>query len=143
MANVDTVKAITDNLEVVLRGEGIKFSRKVYEDEKSIPASLIPFGRIFYRGESFEHTNGQKPGYVEIEYLASVVLREKDAADLIRRQQEWVHRIREALTVDALNTGELAASKYVSRVDTTGVDMERRDTLAFVNCKITVRYREL
>ena len=65
MANIDTVKSITDNLQTVLEGQGVRFSRKTFEDEKNIPASLIPFGEIFYQGENFEYTHGQKPEYAE------------------------------------------------------------------------------
>jgi hypothetical protein len=143
MSNMDTVKAITDNLQAVLQTEGIKFSRKAYDDEKAIPASLVPFGQIFYRGENFEYTHGQRPGYAEGEFKLRVVLRGRNPADLMRSQQEWVHKIRGALTVDALNVGDLASTGYVSRVVTKGVDIENRENFAFLNYMVAVRYREV
>ncbi|MBI5560558.1 MAG: hypothetical protein HY883_04730 [Deltaproteobacteria bacterium] len=142
MANTDTVNAITDNLHAALQGQGIKFSRKIFEDEKSIPASLIPLGEIFYRGEGFEHTHGQRPGYAEIDYLIRVILNVRDHADSMREGQMWVHKIREALTVATLNTGDLAAMKYVSRVTADRVELENRGNHSFLNYRMRVRYRE-
>src|SRR3989304_9584069 len=144
MANINTVKSITDNLQTVLEGQGVRFSRKTFEDEKNIPASLIPFGEIFYQGENFEYTHGQKPEYAEIDYLVKVILSEKDPIDLMREQETWVHRIREALNVNALNVGNLANSKYVSRVTTEKVSAENRGkNMGFLNYGVRIRYREI
>lgn len=143
MGNFETVKAITDNLQKILQAEGVKFSRKAYDDEKSIPASLIPFGGIFYQGEDFEYTHGQRPGYAEVVFRLRVVLKERSPAGLMRSQQQWVHAIREALTVNALNVGDLASTKYVSRVVIKGVDIENRENFAFLNYTAAIRYREV
>ena len=143
MANVDTVGSITDNLQGTLQGEGIRFSRKTFDDEKAIPASLIPFGQVFYRGEDFEYSHGQRPGYVEVSFEVRVVLKERDHASMVRRQQVWTHGVREALTVDAMNTGDLATTKLVSRVETSEVDIENRSSLSILSFKVQVRYREV
>ncbi|MEE8575510.1 MAG: hypothetical protein V3T30_08870 [Thermodesulfobacteriota bacterium] len=143
MANFDTIKSITDNLETISKGLGIKFSRAAFADAASIPASLIPHGRIIYSGERFENTHGERPGYVEASFDLLVVVKGRRGADVMRTEQDWVHRLRGAFSVAGLNTGELASSKLVSRVDTTSFDMDNGAEFSVLTYKITVRYREL
>ncbi|MDP2689430.1 MAG: hypothetical protein Q8P48_04890 [Deltaproteobacteria bacterium] len=142
MSNFDTVSAITENIQAILNREGVFFSRKSFDDRKSIPASLFPLGRIFYAGESFEYSHGQKPLYAEVEYTIRVELSEKDPYEMMREQQRWAHCIRGALTVDALNTGELAASKHVSRVVVAGVEADNGRNASSLILRTIVRYRE-
>jgi len=143
VANIDTVKSITDNLQTVCQGEGIKFSRKTYEEPKDIPASLIPLGEIFYNAETFEHTHGQKAGYAEIDYTLRITFKERDSQVLMRKQQEWVHKLRDALTVNALNIGNLASSQLVSWVNTESAETEDEIDWSRVNYLIKIRYREI
>lgn len=143
MANVDTVKSITDNLQTVLQAQGIKFARKAYDDIKAVPASLLPLGDIFYEGEDFEYTHGQRQGYAELRFVLRVVLRERDHQSLMREKQEWVHRIRGALTVDALNIGDLLSTKSVSRVTASGVEISDSQNTSSLDYTISVRYREV
>jgi len=145
MSNFDTVAAITDNIQGVLEALGIKFSQKAIEDTKDVPASLLPYGEIFYTGESFEETSGERAGYVEAAFTLVVILRERFARDLIRAEQDWVHRIRGALGVDALNIGDLASSKLVSRVRSGSVGMDKgsgKSGLGILSYQVKVRYRE-
>lgn len=145
MSNYDTIVSIADNLEAVLRGLGIHFSRKTYEDIGNIPASVLPHGEIFYKREEFEHTHGQRAGYAESEFQLKVIIKERTPTDVMREQMRWVHLVRDALTVNALNIGDLAASKLVSLV-TTGtveVDNTRTDSVAAMDYQVIVRYREL
>lgn len=142
MSNFDTVLAITDNLRTLLEGLGICFSEKTYDDEKSIPASLLPLGEIIYAGESFEYAHGQRPGYAEAEFTLKVTLSGRSQTGAVRSAQSWVHGIRDALTVDALNTGTIAAVRSVSRVETKGVDVKGGESLTKVHYRIAVRYRE-
>ena len=142
MADIDTVKSTTDNLQTVLDGLGIKFSRETFDDLSKIPASLIPFGRIFYLGETFEYTHGQKAEYAEVEFSVQVVLKSRDAVDRIRDQQVWVHKLRDGLTVNALNIADLATSKLISRVTTESVTINNISDLSTLDYTIRVRYRE-
>ena len=142
MTNFATVKSITDNLQSVLKTQGIHFDRKVFEDDKNIPASFFPCGEIFYNGEEFEYTHGERPGYAEINYGLRVMLQERDPVDAMREQQKWAHKIREALTVSAMNVTDLAASKLVSRVTTEAVDVDNLSARAVLNYRLKVRYRE-
>ncbi|VAV82536.1 hypothetical protein MNBD_DELTA01-1632 [hydrothermal vent metagenome] len=145
MSNFDTIKAITENIQGVLEGLGIKFSQKAFEDSKDVPASLLPYGEVFYTGESFEETSGERPSYVEADFTLVVILRERFARDLVRAEQDWVHRIRGALGVDALNIGGLAVSKLVSRVTSGSVGMDKgsgKSGLGILSYQAKVRYRE-
>jgi len=143
VGNADTVKAITDNIRSVLKVTGIHFSPTIYEDEKNVPASLIPYGRILYKGETFEYTHGQKAGYAEADFTIRVLLKDRDHAAMLSAQQMWVHRIRESLTVGSMNTGALAGSRYVTRVTARGVSVENGVYLSSLVYTVAVRYREV
>ncbi len=139
----DTIIAITENIRDLLQAKGIKFSHKAYDDVKSVPASLLPLGQIFYAGEAFESPHGERPSYSEAEFAVKVLILEKDPERAVGEQQRWAHNIREALTVNALNTGALAATKRVSRVNVARADAENhKDNLTSLTCKVFVRYRE-
>ncbi|MCK4846100.1 MAG: hypothetical protein KAS88_00400 [Deltaproteobacteria bacterium] len=142
MSNYQVVSSITENLRQLLQGEGIKFSAKVFEDESAIPMSLIPFGRILYKGESFEHSYGMKPGYVDAEFLTTVTLKGNDDASLMDEAQLWTHRLREAVTVSAVNVGGLSASKPVTQAAISKVDVKRDGELISLSGVVTLRYRE-
>lgn len=142
MSNFATVSAITDNLQSVLKGQGIHFSKNAFDDPKSISAGSLPMGRIFYAGETFEYAHGQRPLYGEVEYSVRVLLSEKDPDEMMREQQRWTHTVREALTIDALNSGDLAASRPVSRVTVAGVRAENDRHTASLVLRTIVRYRE-
>ena len=146
MANIDTVKSITANLKTVLQSQGIKFDTKIYDDYESIPSGKLPLGGIIYEGENFEYNHGQRAGYAEIQFLINVIVSETNNEIMTRKMQEWVHKIRSALTVIALNIGDLASSKLVSRVVTIdeGVDVEAKTTtISLLSYPIDVRYREV
>lgn len=140
--NFATIRSITDNVQSVLQGQGIKFSCSTFENEKNIPASLLPLGGIYYRGEDFQYTHGQRPGYAEADFFVKVVLQERDSAGLIRSTQKWMHSVRDALTVNALNIGELAVSKPASLVAVEHVDVENKGDMAVLGFKVKIRYRE-
>lgn len=145
MSNFDTIVAITDNLEAVLRGMGINFTRKTYEDMASIPTSLFPVGEITYNGESFEHPSGQRSGYAEADYRLRVILREAEAKDMQRVQMKWIHLIRDGLTVNALNIGSLVSSKLISNAITEAArpNNTQTDGIGAVEYDIKIRYREV
>lgn len=143
MGNADTVKAITDNIRSVLKSTGIHFSPNIYEDDKNVPASLIPYGRIFYLGEEFEYTHGQRAGYAEAGFTIRVLLKERDHGSMLSAQQMWVHKIRESLTVGSVNTGALAGSRCVTRVTARRVGVENGVYLSRLIYTIALRYREV
>ena len=143
MSNFDTITAVTDNLESVLRGLGINFTKEIHDDVGAIPASLLPHGQIFYDKENFEYTHGQKPEYATATFRVRVALMGNDAQKFIRDQQKWVHLIREALTVNALNIGGLATSKLINMAALDEVDVENTADRASLMCRVGIRYREV
>lgn len=142
MSNFDTIKAVTENMEEVLRREGIRFSLKTHDDEKGGAASLIPLGKIYYAGESFQNAYGERPLYAEAEFIIKIEIGGRDPADVVREQQRWAHKVRGALSAQALNINGLAASKYVNRVKIQRVDAENRKDTSTIVCRAAVRYRE-
>lgn len=143
MSNFDTIKSISDNLQSVLKGVGLHFSREAYEDE-AIPASILPHGQIFYRRERFEDSFNLRPEYIDASFTVRVVFSERDPADIMMGMQKWAHAVRDALTVNALNIGNLASSKLVSLVTVEAAEGELiKGTLAATVIECTIRYREV
>lgn len=142
MTNFETVACITDNMEGVLRSGGIRFARKTFDDERNIPAALLPLGEIFYDGESFADGFGERPAYGEAEYTVRVVIGASDPTDAMREQQRWAHLVRDVLTAANLNAGSLSALKPVSRVSVTRVVAENVRALSSLRCRVVIRYRE-
>lgn len=145
MTDFSTITAITDNLESVLKGLGIHFDRATYETDSDIPASVLPYGRIFYLGEAFEELSGERPAYIESEFNLRVTIGERDPRKMMMEQQRWIHSVRDGLTVGALNIGALASSKLVSRVitDEARIEQNRIDSISSAVCRVKIRYREL
>lgn len=138
MANSDTVKAITANLKSIIEGLGFKV-----EDLSIDPAMVsTPVCVILYEGEDFEYGHGQKPLYSEIRYLLKVMLNDPRPGTSRDKYAEHVHAIREAVTVNALNTGALAASKLVSLVNTAEVTVTYEPPVSTIDYRLNVRYRE-
>ncbi len=138
MANSDTVKGITLNLTSILEGLGLKV------EDLSIDPSMVstPVCVILYEGEDFEYGHGQKPLYSEIRYLLKVMLNDPRPGTSRDRYAEYVHGVREAVTVDALNVGALLASKLVSLVNTTEVTVTYEPPVSIIDYRLNVRYRE-
>lgn len=138
MANSDTVKAITLNLTSILEGLGFNI------EDLSVDPSMTstPISVILYEGEDFEYGHGQKPLYNEIRYLLKVMLNDPRPGTSRDKYAEYVHAIREAVTVDALNVGALLASKLVSLVNTTEVTVTYEPPVSAIDYRLNVRYRE-
>lgn len=142
MADIATMMAIIANVKTVASGEGIKFSEETYEDV-SIPAALLPYGAVKYDGIEYEYTHGQRAGYAEINLILRVVFKERNIEVLTRELLTWTDRLRDSLTVNALNISDLAASKLVSKVSIEDrVDIENKANRSILTFPIFVRYRE-
>jgi len=143
LTNFATITSITDNIQTVLKGLGLNFTREVYDDPATVPAGILPHGQIFYKSESFENVYNQRASYAEATFSVRVVLRKGDATALIREQQRWVHTVKDALTVNALNIGDLASSKLVSLVTIERAEAEALgDSIGAVTIDGVLRYRE-
>lgn len=138
MANSDTVKAITANLTAILDGLGFKI-----EDLSADPSmTSTPVCVILYEGEDFEYAHGQKPLYSEISYLLKILIKNSRPGTSREKYAQHIHAIREAVTVNALNTGTLSTSKPVSLVNTTEVTITYEPPVSTIDYRLNVRYRE-
>ncbi len=136
-----TINAITENLRSLLEKEGLHMVRENFGDDRNAPSSSYPYGVLLYEGEDFEYTHGQRPGYAEAAFRVRLGLRNSDLPAMTVDEQRWAHRIREAVTVNALNTGSLATVAPVSRVDVRSVKVERKGHVSRLDCSIVIRYR--
>ena len=141
MTGFDTLRTITDNMRAVLEAEGLHVARDRYDGGAEVPSSLFPYCILLYEGESFEYTHGQRPGYSEAHFTVEVSLWNRDLAAMVEDEERWVHRVRGALTVAALNTGAIASTVPVSRVETRSVKVERKGHVSRLACQVAVRYR--
>lgn len=139
MADLDTIKAIEDNLTAIITAQGFNF-----EDSSTDPkVETTPVATLLFRGETFEYAHGQKPIYNELEYEVVVNFNTSATATARDKAAEHGHKLRENITVNALNVGSLAASKLVSRVDHQGYDAEYNRPVLRVSYRLKIRYREL
>jgi hypothetical protein len=143
MSNFDTANSITDNLQTICQGQGIKFSRKTFEEPKNVPAALIPLGEIYYDGQVRQHNHGQGPQYIVINFSLKVVLKERDLQVMMRKQQEWINKLDDAITIQALNIGDLASSQLVSWVSIEEEETDDDIDQSKVNLSVDVRFRRL
>jgi len=137
----DTLKAITENLNTILEKEGLHLPREEYADNKNVPSSLFPYGIISYDGETFEYTHGQRPGYSDANFTLNVALRNRDHRAKTNDEQRWAHRIREVLTVNALNSGKIQVLSPVSRVTTEAVKVDKSGYVSKLIYSLSIRYR--
>ncbi len=141
MSNLDTVKAITTNLRTVLAGLGLRLEEDGIGTDKTLVTT--PICRLEYEGETFDDAFKQRASFREAGYAITVIFNERNPLTMKEKQQQWVHGIREGLTVDALNVGGLAVSKPVSAVITGEVSVQYEKPLSIVTYKMDVRYREV
>jgi len=139
--NLETIRSITANINALLTAEGLNLAKENSTDNKSVPASLFPYGIVSYDGETFEFTHGQRPGYSDAEFTITVVLKNRGMKGITDDEQSWVHKIRDALTVKTINTGRLGASMPVSRVRTKSVKVDRTGYVSKLVYGLTIRYR--
>jgi hypothetical protein len=96
-----------------LKGEGLNVVRKTLDLRGSLPAGMMPLAQVSFKGESFENTFGERPSRSEAAFSLKIIIPERPDSQEAREEQMWAHRARGALSEEALNAGELAASKPV------------------------------
>ena len=143
MGNFDTVAAITANLTKLLKQQGVKFTLEAYEDTTKIPTSALPHGLVQYLGEIFDQEHGQRPSWNEIKFKIRIVFKSTSADVIIRDQQKWMHKIRDNITVNAMNIDDLVSSKLVSWVKIEEGDVDSQLDRSTLDCFMMIRYREL
>jgi hypothetical protein len=142
VGNFATIRAITTNLQTKLKSLGLHVNQAAFDKEEEIPASVYPLGNIFYEGEEFEETFGQRESYAIAKFRIRVSIFTNNAQDAIMEQERWLHAVRDGITIAALNTGDLAASLLVSWVETTEIFIENLGNRSHLNYSLQIRYRE-
>jgi len=142
MSNTTTIKAIIKNIEAILSVSLKKLDLFGGAPETLPDYTSAPVYYILYDGETPEYNHSQKPGYVEADL--KIVLKWQSMGISAARDKtiEWFHTIRDALTVNALNVGDLAASKLVSKITVSKPDLDVQPAELLLTYTTTVRYRE-
>lgn len=140
MGNTETIKAITANLTAVLTAQGFLIENSSTDKE----LATAPSCAIRLTGERFESTHGERPSYNEVRYSLRIAFSDAYPATSRDKVAEWMHKIRNNVTVPGLNIGTLAASKLVSKVTHDGYnETGYAPPVTDLDYDLTVRYREL
>lgn len=140
--SLNTVKAITKNIESNLDNLGIDFIKKGYEDIKTVPSVQFPFGEIYYDGEDFEKSLSISPEYSNVRLIVKVYLYENNDELITDKKQEWVHNINNKLKIENINISELETTKLVTNVDITEISMkDYTSKIVSADFKVNIRYR--
>lgn len=142
MDSLNTIKAITANIESNLDILGIDFIKKGYEDIKSVPSVQFPFAEIYYDGEDFEKSLSISPEYSNAHLIIKVYLYENNDELITDKKQEWVHSIKNKLTIENINIKDLESSKLVTNISINEISMkEYTSNIVSADFKINIRYR--
>ena len=139
--NTENVQYIIDNLEYII-GTTLEFNLE-YDIANDPEADTTPSAVIIYSGEEFGEAFGEKPLYNEITFEILVQFSDSTPATIRSRSVDYMHSIREGVTIDTLNVGALAASQIVSRVESNSNDVVVELPVIQINYILTVRYREI
>lgn len=138
MATVDTIKAISANIEAILTGLGWQL-----EDLSSNPdTTTTNFTRLDYSDEEFEDLYGERPSRNIAGFSILVIVNRKSPGLSRIAQQEAVHALRGAINVTALNAGALAGTETVTFVRHDGAAIKYEPPFSKINYVINIRYRE-
>ena len=139
MSNLDTIKAITTNLKAII-STTLAWSREDLSADPHAEETLQ--AKLIYREERPKHNFGEAPGYIEAFFVVEILTNKTTPDDIRDSLQAGVHGLIDAVTINALNVGDLAASKLVSWVEHAGSDAEQEVPLSTIRHPITIRYRK-
>jgi len=138
--NADLVKAISNNVRSII-SETIKW--QTAEDGISPNADLQdPLAIIDVQGEAFEYTHGERPKYSDVNVLIQVLFTERTPDEIKDKSQEYIHRIRDNIIVDNINTGTLLTASPVSHVFSDSVNVVYDEPIVTINYQMRIHYRE-
>ena len=140
MSNTDTVKAITTNLRGVLKNT-IRF--QVEEDGIKPYADFAdPVARIEFTGEAFESIHGERSKYADIPFLIQVYFTERNPDTAKDRAQEYIHLIRDNVTIANMNVGALEDTNLVSHTFSDSVSTSYDEPIVTIDYQMRIHYRE-
>ena len=132
-----TICEITRNILSTLEKEGLYAAIKGAE---GVGTSHLSAGLI-YGGESFNRGYGAAPSYSVAAFSLELTLSRDGAERSLFELQQWVHRLRDAITVDALNGGTLSDIRPVVSVWVEDIRVEQAGQGVRLRCNLSVRYR--
>lgn len=140
MGNTETIQAITANLTTILTAQGFLIENSSTDKE----LATAPSCAIRLTGERFESTHGERPSYNEVRYSLRIAFSDAYPSTSRGKIAEWMHKIRNTVTVPGLNIGDLAVSQLVSLVSHDGYnETDYSPPVTELEYNLQVRYREL
>ena len=137
--NPATVKSITANLIALLSG----LERFTFESDKVSP-EINTWVQVNIGDDEEEINHGEGPMYIKqaFEIIAQRQITDKNNHRRLGTEIKW--NIKEAITVAALNVGDLASSMLVLRVDQdSNINQYSSDEGLIVTVNVIVRFRDL
>lgn len=143
MGNSDTVKSIITNIETILTAVPLRKLDMFGGPSELLPDYIsAPVYYILYDGETPEYIYGQKPGYIEADLKVVLKWQSMSISEARNKTIEWFHTIRDAFTVNALNVGDLATSKLISKIVVGKPELDVQPAELLLSFNLNVRYRE-
>ena len=137
--NAATIKSITANLITILSALG-KFT---FESDKISP-EINTWVQVNIGDDEEETNHGEGPMYINQTFEIVAQRQIKDKIDHRSSGSEIKWDIKEAITVAALNVGDLASSILVLRVDQdSNINQYSSAQELIVTVNVTVRFRDL
>ena len=141
MSNKDTLQSINTNIETILTST-IGWKLEDLSDKVSTIKDT-PLTTLRFIDLNFEDIYGQKPKYLIAAYEIYVFGIKFTPAEIRDKQAEFAFEIRDNITVDALNVGALATTKYVSRITHRQAENEYSPPQTRLVYPLAVRFREI
>lgn len=140
MADIDTVKSITTNMEAILTSLGMSL-----EDGSGNPDADSPLCQILYKGEDFGDLYGEHKEFNDILFLIKIEFNKEYPGISRDKQTKWINNLRKEITINALNVGDISSSELVSFVEhPDGEDsVDYEPPMSEIDYPISVRYGEI
>ena len=137
--NAVTINSITTNLINILEGlEKYTFEKDLDDPKVNVWVQLNPLGST----EEINH--GEGPMYIDQNYEIVAQKQIENKTDHRIRSAEIDWNIKEAITIDSLNVGDLEASLLVSYVEQqSDISAYRSSEGLMVTFSLLVRFRDL
>lgn len=137
--NATTVNSITTNLINILE----KLEKYTFEEDRDDP-KINTWVQLNLIGSTEEINHGEGPMYIDQNYeiVATRQIEDKTDHRLTSAEIDW--NIKEAITVDSLNVGDLEDSLLVSYIEQeSNISDYRSSESLIVTVLVLVRFRDL
>ena len=136
MTTKSTVTAITNNIEAILSAMALSL-----EDQSGELISTKPLGGLEYLGDEYDDNYQERPFYNTAGFRITITAQGGEPSVERATSVMWVHDLKNTLTVESLNVGDLSVSKLVARVSHNENTVEKVGVLLKIEYEIGVKYR--